>query len=126
MECIAGLAGAFEWLEDRHRRKAIPKYGCTTVGISEWSIRASSQMTLISGLIGDLFAWYGQPLGPSTDGDGKTNAPSWSPFSIVGGLLGKPAAAAPGNSSASPPAASKPPARLRTDAPDFWKWRFML
>jgi hypothetical protein len=77
MNAIAGLAGSFEWLEDIYARKNNIKPGCHTVAVSEWSLRGIVQMSLLRGSLPSFFASWGQPIGPSTDKFGKSNAPFW-------------------------------------------------
>ncbi|QDS76000.1 hypothetical protein FKW77_004607 [Venturia effusa] len=62
-ECIAGLAGAYRWMADRHEgRPIIP--GCSTVSVSSESIRGTMRGMLVQGIMANLWAYLGWEVGP--------------------------------------------------------------
>lgn len=62
-ECVAGIAGAYRWMADRHEgRPLVP--GCSTVSVSYESIRGTARGMLVSGLISNLWAYLGWEVGP--------------------------------------------------------------
>jgi hypothetical protein len=97
-EAILGLTGAFVYLDDVQNGVPIPYKGCTTVNISDWSLRGLVQLSLFAGILGDVLAWAGKPIGPWVDSHGTTNAPKWdavaSILKLMTVLMGS-----PGNSS---------------------------
>jgi hypothetical protein len=62
-ECVAGLAGAYRWMVDRHEGRAITP-GCSTVSVSMESVRGTAQSLLIQGLLSNLWAYLGWEVGP--------------------------------------------------------------
>lgn len=62
-ECVAGIAGAYRWMADRHEGRPI-KPGCSTVSISNESVRGTVRGMLIQGLVSNLWAYLGWEVGP--------------------------------------------------------------
>lgn len=62
-ECVAGIAGAYRWMADRHEGRPI-KTGCSTVSMSSESVRGTARGMLVSGLMSNLWAYLGWEVGP--------------------------------------------------------------
>ncbi|KAE9972124.1 hypothetical protein EG328_000189 [Venturia inaequalis] len=80
-ECVAGLAGAFRWIADRHEGRPIVP-GCSTVNFTYESIRGTARGVLVQGLISNMWAYLGWEVGPD-----------WNWWDDLKGILSNPTGA---------------------------------
>lgn len=62
-ECVAGIAGAYRWMADRHEGRPIVP-GCSTVTLTYESVRGTARGMLVQGLLSNLWAYLGWEVGP--------------------------------------------------------------
>jgi hypothetical protein len=89
-ECVAGIAGAYRWMVDRHDGRAI-KPGCSAVSVTMESVRGTARGMLVQGLVSNLWAYLGWEVGPE-----------WNWWNELKGVLANPGgtkSANPGKSS---------------------------
>lgn len=62
-ECVWGLPGAFQWLQERHDGRPLSiQHGCKVQNVSDYTLRSLAGGVILKGIFDNLFAYAGLPI----------------------------------------------------------------